>query len=82
MQAQPNYLGVEGQAVQLIRLSFFLFRSLGSVSFSLDTHYKVNSYCAMGRRGETQGYPRAKGLKSHSVMLTSALLYTPTLASV
>lgn len=54
------------QAIQLILLFFPLFSSLGSVSCSLDTHYKVNSNCAMGHSSETQGYPQAKAL-SHTL---------------
>lgn len=45
---------------------FFCFSSLGNAPFSPDTHYKVNSNCALGHSGETQGCPQAKAL-SHTL---------------
>lgn len=43
-------------------LYFFVFSALGSASFSLDTHYKVNSNCTLGHSGETGRCPQAKAL--------------------
>lgn len=56
------------KAIQLILFFFlsFFFLSLGCAPFSLDTHYKVNSNCALGHSGKTQGCPQAEAL-SHSL---------------
>lgn len=35
-------------------------QSSGSVCSSLGAHYKVNSYCAVGRHGEMRGRPQAQ----------------------
>lgn len=45
---------------------FSVFAALGSASFSLDTHYKVNSNCTLGDSAEIRGCPQAKAL-SHTL---------------
>lgn len=68
MWAQLNYLESREQYYSFcgffssLFLYFFVFSALGSASFSLDTHYKVNSNCTLGHSGETGRCPQAKAL--------------------
>lgn len=56
----------EGKALRVSESVFFFFLgflgfffTLGAVSFSLDTHYKVNNNFVLGHSGKTLGCPQA-----------------------
>ena len=73
-KSSPNYLERGGES-NTTDFFFFLFLSLGSVWFSLDTHYKVNSNFVLGHSGKTQGCPQAKAW-SHTLWFAPYLYCT------